>query len=256
MKTLKLFLTIIVVIFLSVNLFSQTFSTSQGTFKLIPVGDLVDASSVRSAKRVAELAIPAVINESKIIERKRDALQPEIDNYKNDLSRYDADLELYNISLDAYNKNLDAYENELSRYDSELYPHNAAVEAYNSLAEENRSEARYNELMASKNRLDGWLARLDQQKAGLDQSYDRLDRHKADLDYTYENLNSRYEYLQDKLDAIDIEMGKAYRQLEQLVEYAEECNKILKNWNEPILDTYNLNTELEKLKALSNKGWN
>ena len=253
---LKITAMITALIFIAIGTLSQTVQTTEGKFDLIPPADFVDPSVARGAKVVAELAIPALIRDARRIAEKREALQPEIDKYKTDLSSYDTDLMLYNISLDSYNNNLDSYNVDLDNYESELYPHNTAVGIYDSQPQENRSVAEYNRLIASKNRLDVWLARLDNKKADLDLHLSRVNNHKADLDYDYADLNSRYEYLKYQLNAIDIEMGRAYDQLEMLIVYSEKCNKILKEWSEPVLDTYNLNTQLEKLKAWSNKGWN
>lgn len=260
MKTIQFILKSLVMIiagFLSTTqLFSQNIQTSQGTFGLVPVSDLVDAPAARSAKRVAELAIPAIISDSKKIAQQREAFQAEFDAYKNDLSSYDTDLKLYNISLESYNQKFDSYERDLASYDAELQPHNAAIAAHNSIAADSRSQTEYNRLLACKSRLDTWLVSLDIKKADLDVDLIRLDNFKADVDYAYASLNSRYEELKYQLNAIHIEMERAYDQLEKLIQYSKDCNTVLENWSEPILITYNLNTELEKLKALSNKGWN
>lgn len=65
-KPLAKFTALIVVIILSsCHVFSQSIATSQGEFRLIPVEDLVDATAAKSAKRTAELAIPALISDSK-----------------------------------------------------------------------------------------------------------------------------------------------------------------------------------------------
>lgn len=58
------------------------------------------------------------------------------------------------------------------------------------------------------------------------------------------------------MNSLGIKLGEIYGQLEMLVIYANECNAKLEQWSEPILNTYNLNTELEKLRELNSKGWN
>jgi len=240
----------------TMQLSSQTIATSQATFVLTPPGELAGSTAARSAKRVAELAISAMTNDAEKIVSDQKDLQNRIEDYDSDNKKYDRDLARYDQELNAYDSNLTVYENELSSYDRDLAPHDAAVSAYNALAPESRDEGTYNQLMSSKNRLDNWLSSLDAKKAVLDSELSVLNGKKATLDMAYNDLNQRYNQLNYEQNALDIKMGDAYRQLEQLHKYAIEINKLLERWQEPIINTYNLNTPLEQLKALSNKGWN
>lgn len=259
LKPLRVFsLKHIVILMLMVGtlpLFSQTIVTSQGTFVLIPPKDLVSSSAARSAKAVAELAIPAVANDAnKVIADKKD-LQNKIDAYNNDNKKYDEALANYNKELAVYNSHLKPYEDELALYNRDLEPHNTAVAANNALAPENRNPTTYQQLVASKNRLDTWLANLNTKKAVLDGELSVLNTKKAVLDRTLSDLNSKFSQYDNQYKSMDIKLGEAYRQLNQLHQYAIEINKLLEKWQEPIINTKNLNTPLEQLKALSNKGW-
>lgn len=242
-------------LFSAQHVFSQTINTSQGTFVLVPPANLVDASAARSARAVAELAVAAVTNDTKKVMSEQKNLQPTIDSYTKDTKKYKDELDGYNQDLNAYNSRLEPYQEELARYNRDLEPHNAAVAANNALAPENRDPATYQQLVANKNRLDGWLADLNAKKAVLDNEVSVLDTKKGTLDKTYSDLSYRYGQWSAEQKTLDIKLGTAYQQLKQLHEYALEINKLLEKWQQPPIETTNLNTQLEQLKALSNKGW-
>lgn len=237
------------------QLFSQTVVTSQGTFVLTPPEKLVDATAARSAKAVADLAISAVTSDAGKVMGDQKNLQPKIDAYTRDNKKYNDNLAKYSQDQSTYNSHLQPYQEELARYDKDLQPHDAAVAAHNAIPLENRDAANYQRLMDSKARLDGWKGNLDTQKAALDSEWAALNDQKNALDRTYSDLSYRYNEWSAEQKTLDVKMGAAYQQLKQLNAYALEINKLLAKWQQPTIQTTNLNTQLEQLKALSNKGW-
>ena len=233
---------------------SQTISTSQGSFKLIPVTNLADATAAKSAKRTAEIAITAVVNDANAIQKNREALEPKVSKYNKDLKDYDIDLMLYNARLKGYNESLTLYDSDLDSYKASKAPYDAELNAYNS--KKNRTQEEYNNLLKWKSQLDAWYNKLEGKKAVLNQELNRLNSHKSNLESKHANLESKRLSILDQINQYNFKFQKAYEQLEVLKKYADECNKILTEWKEPVLNTYNLNTALEKLKALASKGWN
>jgi chromosome segregation ATPase len=244
------------IILFSIQLLSQTVKTTEGIFIPISIDSLKNSAAARSAKQVAELAIVAVTNDSKKIAQKREKLQPEIDKLKEETDSYNTDNQLYIMSLNTYQKKVKIFDTDHTKFNIEDSIYMASLNAYKSLPKENRSKIIFDQLDTEADRLEPWLERLKKQKAELNQSLKRLNTYKADLNKTYQDLSSKYEKLKYELNEIDIELKNAQKQLQMLFSYSLECNKILQQWKEPVINTYILYTQLEKLKALSNKGWN
>ena len=236
-------------------LLSQSITSSQGSFVLIPPGELVDSTAARSAKRVAELAMAAVTSDAEKLISQDKEIKTRGENYDQDNQKYGEDLAAYNAELATYNTHLKPYEDELATYSSDLSNYDASLNAYNALPGEQRDTGTYNYLMGEFTRLDNWHSNLDSKKAVLDNEFAVVMGKKSALDVRYNDLMSRYNQMDTDNKAIKAKLGTAYRQLEQINQYAMEINKLLEKWQEPVINTKNLNTPLEQLKALSNKGW-
>ncbi|MBL4887328.1 MAG: hypothetical protein JKZ03_02515 [Flavobacteriaceae bacterium] len=248
---------VLILMIITAPLFSQIITTSQGTFKLTPPGDLVGPTAARSAQRVAELAISALANDvEKIISDKKDLIS-EINDNEGDWRKYDNEHDGYKRIAKDYRAKNDRYSNELNNYTSDLNYHNSETGTYNSKAQENRDRATYQRLMTSKARLDGWKRNLDYTMGGLQRDYSELEKERIALTRVYDDLKGQEDKLYSRLSNLKFKEGMAYKQLVQLNDYAKEISGLLEKLGyHPLpLATYNLNTLIEQLKAISGEGW-
>ena len=211
---------------------NTTIVTSTGTFVLTPPEKCINSNCLNGVIRTAELAGAAVAADVTTASNEEKSLSREIQS-----------------AGQAYDVAGKKYDVDKAPYDATLAVYSGDVTAYN---------AQTTRTVAQKSALDARKAVLDQQRDVLLVQWNSLQSLKTDLNSKLANING----VNDKIN-------KALEQLKLCKKYAERAIEVskTKKWGSyrAVSDCFGtlriipsielLNTELEEMKAWSNKEW-
>jgi len=266
MKTLSL----IFLLVCRLTLMAQVEITSQGTtFKLPDISTLQSPEALKGGAATAQLAAQSLTAEAAGLNAQAKAAEADLAVLSTKLKSYSEKLDNYNkTGLDPYKEDLDRYTVNLNKYSSLISTHNADVAANNALPADKRDAANVARLNSRKADLDDWKGKLDTWKGSLDSKKAGLDQLLQALNADRQELLPQYAAIKAKTNTIQLKQKLAYQQLLSCKSYADKCIATLKTnyptytgtastglfgtsvWTGTVAD---LQTEMEKLKALSGK---
>ena len=225
-----------------------TITTSSGTFRLPALSSLTDDTAVPSAERVAELALPAVLNDLTAARNDVDKIDEDIATNFKAMAKAKETLAPALLALqpaiDAYKKDLEALQADDAQFAKDKAPLQAEIDAYTAAPEKDRTEAQYKRLAALKAPFDARWDAILARKAALKTRYDAMSTEWSDLEAPLAKLQDVDLELLAQRKVKMAALGDAYRQLQACYLYATQIKAQLERTNRtppstltPLLET-------------------
>jgi chromosome segregation ATPase len=219
--------------------FAQTIATTTGTFKLISVSQIVGPEEARSAKQVAAMTKDALFQDvRKLIDQGQD-LEQQVKDFNVAESKFTERQNKYSLKNSAFQKDREEYVEKLNIHPTKSDTNN------NVISPEKRNATTVKRDETDKVRFSNWQAKLKDQSDELKLEYSNISKD-------YKDLISSQERIKKEAARLDAKVSLAYNQLDALNKYIPEMNALLKYWKYEPLDTNDISTEIERLKAISN----
>jgi len=235
----SLLLPILILTLWQFNSHAQTISTTTGTYKLISVSQIIGPEEARSAKQVAVMTKEALFEDvRKLIVQGQD-LEQQVKDLNASMSKYTERQKKYDLKNSAFQKEREDYLEKLNIHPTKSDSNNSVI------SPEKRNATTVKRDETDKVRFANWQAKLKDQS-------DELKLEFSNISNDYKDLISFQERIKKEATILDSKVGLAYNQLDALNKYIPEMNALLKYWKYEPLDTNDMSTEIERLKAISN----
>lgn len=249
--------TICILLILSYNSIAQNIieiKNNSTTYRVDTKQQPVDITAARNIIYTAQLAMEALNTNIADLQNQKKETEQKITDHINKVASFANDKTQLEKDDANFLQRLQNHKTDLDNYGNKVAIHNVEVGTHNALAPEQRSQANADKLNARKTQLDNWANEIDKRAATLNTENKNILARYDNLIYRRDALINENQYLKDRYNKIDIKLGEAYKQLEQLAVYAKQINKLIdtKNWDIAGIEKNIMNNTNERLKEKSN----